>query len=108
MKNGNVDGKIVTHDVIRKREENGKIFFVTKGIANNIEDSEISEDQVYGKIIYKSIILSFICKILQNMYAFYFIIIVPIAIILAKMIVDHIVRKEETTNDLEENNEKKN
>lgn len=105
---GNLDGKIVTHDVIRKREDNGKIFFVTKGIANNIEDSEISENQVYGKIIYKSIVLSFICKILQNIYAFYFIIIVPLAIILSKIIVDHIIRREENTEDIEENNEKKN
>lgn len=88
-------GKIVTHEVVEKKEENGKITFITKGIANNMQDPKITEDQVYGKVIYKSIILSFICKLLQNMYAFYFIIIVPLAIIIAKMMADYIIRKEE-------------
>lgn len=105
---GDFAGRIVTHQVVEKKEENGKIVFITKGIANVLEDPEITEDQVYGKVIYKSIILSFICKLLQNMYAFYFIIIVPLAIILSKIIVDHIIRREENTEDIEENNEKKN
>ncbi len=92
---GDFAGRIVTHQVVEKKEENGKIVFITKGIANVLEDPEITEDQVYGKVIYKSIVLSFICKLLQNMYAFYFIIIVPLAIIVAKMIADHIIRKED-------------
>ena len=100
---GDFSGRIVTHQVVEKKEEDGKIVFITKGIANVLEDPEITEDQVYGKVIYKSIVLSFICKLLQNIYAFYFIIIVPLAIIIAKMIADHIIKKEEEK--MEENAE---
>ena len=88
-------GKLITHSVIEIREEDGKYYFVTQGIANNTADPEISEDQVYGKVIYKSVILSFINKLIRNMYVFYFLIIVPMAIIIARMIVNHIIRKDE-------------
>ena len=91
---GSFDGKIVTHQVIEKKEENGKYTFVTKGIANNEADPEISENQVYGKVIYKSVILSFISNIIRNIYLFYFCIIVPMAIIIAKMIVDFLIRRQ--------------
>ena len=53
-------GKIVTHQVINIDQKNGKKFFHTKGIANDIEDPIISEDQVKGKVVMKSSILSFI------------------------------------------------
>ncbi len=101
---GDVSGKIITHEVVEKIEENGKYTFVTKGTANSQEDPKITEDQIYGKVIYKSVILSFICKLLQNMYGFYFLIIVPLAIIIAKLIVDFVIRRSEKKE--EENLEK--
>ena len=103
---GSFDGKIVTHQVIEKKEENGKYTFVTKGIANNEADPEISEDQVYGKVIYKSVILSFISNIIRNIYLFYFCIIVPMAIIIAKMIVDFLIRRQERKEEKEAEKEK--
>lgn len=89
-------GKIVTHQIIEKREENGKIYFTTKGIANEEPDPEISEDQVYGKIVYKTIILSFISGIINNIYAFYFLIFIPIAIIICKLIIDNVMSYKES------------
>ena len=103
---GSFDGKIVTHQVIEKKEENGKYTFVTKGIANNEADPEISENQVYGKVIYKSVILSFISNIIRNIYLFYFCIIVPMAIIIAKMIVDFLIRRQERKEEKEAEEEK--
>lgn len=88
-------GKMVTHQIIDKREENGKLYFTTKGIANEEADPEISEDQIYGKIVYKTIILSFISRIINNIYAFYFLIFVPIAIIICKIIIDNVISYKE-------------
>lgn len=96
------NGKVVTHRVISKREENGKYYFVTQGVANELADPEISEEQVYGKIIYKTIILSFVSKIINNIYAFYFLIFVPIAIIICKIIVDNVMSYKEGKKELAE------
>lgn len=103
-----LNGKIVTHRVISKREENGKYYFITKGVANELEDPEISEEQVYGKIVYKTLLLSFISKIINNIYAFYFLIFVPIAVIICKIIIDNIMSYKEGKKEIEENNKEKN
>lgn len=65
--------KIVTHEVLRISEdkETGKLNFVTKGLNNIIEDPEISEDQLYGVVVYKTIFLSFISRIMTNMVGFF-------------------------------------
>ena len=102
-----LNGKIVTHRVISKREENGKYYFITKGVANELEDPEISEDQVYGKIVYKTLLLSFISKIINNIYAFYFLIFVPIAVIICKIIVDNIMSYREGKKEIENIKEEK-
>lgn len=61
--------KIVTHKVlsINEDEKTGKLNFVTKGINNIIEDPEISEEQIYGVVAYKTIFLSFISRIMTSM-----------------------------------------
>lgn len=104
---GDIKGKVVTHEVIEKRQsENGEYIFVTKGTANTIADPEITEDQVYGKVVYRAVLLSAICKILQNMYGFYFLIIVPLAIIIAKILFNFLIsraKKREEDSEDEEN-----
>lgn len=41
------------HRVVRIEEQQGKIFFVTKGDASSLEDNPVSQDQVHGRVIYK-------------------------------------------------------
>ena len=85
-KEGNFKGKIVTHQVISKENENGEYKFITKGIANTAEDPEITQEQIKGKVIYKIKALSLFEKIALNNYAFYFIIFIPIALIIFRQI----------------------
>ena len=95
-------GKVVTHQIIsiEKDEENFKI--ITKGIANSVEDPEITQEQVMGKIIYKIKVLSFFEKAVANNYIFFFIIFVPIVLLTFKQIRNAIYIEED-----EEENDKK-
>ena len=95
-------GKVVTHQIIsiEKEEENYKI--ITKGIANSVEDPEITQEQVMGKIVYKIKVLSFFEKAVANNYIFFFIIFVPIALLTFKQIRNAIYIEED-----EEENDKK-
>ena len=103
---GDIKGRVVTHEVIEKRQnENGQYVFVTKGTANTIADPEITEDQVYGKVVYKTALLSAICKLLQNIYGFYFLIIVPLAIIIAKILFNFLISRAEKREEESENEE---
>lgn len=84
---GSFNGKVITHRVIEiEQQEDGKYSITTKGVANEEQDPEINQDQVYGKIIYKAKILSFLGKLVRDIYVFYFVIFIPIGLIIYKII----------------------
>lgn len=87
-KEGSFNGKIVTHQIIGIDNNNGSLEFHTKGIANIIEDPVVSSDQIYGKVLTKLGIMSFLSKIVSNQYGFYFIIIVPAVILVFQVFID--------------------
>ena len=100
-KEGSFNGKVVTHQVVSIRDEEGNKKIITKGIANTEEDPEIDGTQVYGKVIYKVQTLSFISQIIKNIYVFYFIIFVPIAIIIFRQI-RYYLRKDDDEDESKE------
>ena len=93
---GTFNDKIVTHQIIQIDEENGIRKFHTKGIANIIEDPVITSDQIYGKILTKLNILSFLGRITSNQYGFYFIIIIPTVILVFQIFMDVVNSKKKS------------
>jgi len=64
-RSGDVRDKIITHSVVSiEKDKNDKYIFHTKGIANIIEDPIVYEDQVYGVVKHRMVILSMIYKII--------------------------------------------
>ena len=104
-KEGSFKDRVVTHQVIDIREEEGKYKFITKGIANIEEDPEISEEQIYGKIIYKVKSLSYISQMISNIYVFYFVIFIPIALLIFKQIRNIALSREDDEEEDEEEEE---
>lgn len=105
---GTFAGKVVTHQVIDIEEENGNYTFHTKGLANNEEDPVIGQNQVIGKIIYKVRTLSYISKIVQNLYSFYFVIFIPVALLIfieIRRIILDIISDKKSKNKEKENDE---
>lgn len=107
-KEGDFAGKIVTHRVIAVIPgENEEYRFITQGLTNSIADPEITASQIQGKVIYRTVILSFISKLVNNLYSMYFVIVVPMAIIIfvnVRRIYLDIVNKDEDDKD-DENKE---
>lgn len=102
-KKGTFAGKVVTHRVISvEKQEDGNYKIVTQGVANNAADPEIDQTQVYGKIIYKVHILSFLGKLVRNVYMFYFLIFVPVGILVYRNIKNLISKNDEDDEDNED------
>ena len=98
--------KIVTHRIVeigKNKDESYKI--TTKGIANDKEDPTINETQVYGKVVYKIKSISYINGIIGNLYGMYFVIVVPMAIMI---FVEYINYKKDKKKEDEEEEEEKN
>lgn len=87
--------KVITHQVVRIEKVDGKYYFHTKGLANLVEDPVVSSEQVYGKVIYKTFIISFVYKIISTNIGFYAFIIVPIMYIIASEIISTLLEREE-------------
>lgn len=76
-KEGSANGKIVTHRVIKKYEKSGRIYFNTKGIANELTDPEIDDTQILGVVKHKLFLLSFCSQIINNPFGLIFLIVIP-------------------------------
>jgi len=85
---GDFKDKIVTHRVIGKSNVDGEFIFETKGIANELADPKINENQIKGVVVFKGIILSTISRIINNLYGFYFLLFVPLSILIFFEILD--------------------
>ena len=108
-KEGSFKDRVVTHRVIFiEKQEEGNYKIITKGIANTEQDPEIDQTQVYGKIIYKVISLSFIGKLINNIYLFYFLIFIPIAIIIFKQRKNIAAKDDDEDDGREEKEDKEN
>ena len=95
-KKGSFKDKVVTHRIISIEEkEDGNYKIITKGVANQEQDPEINQTQVYGKIVYKIKTLSFFNKMLKNMYIFYFVIFIPAGVIIYKIFKELTTREDE-------------
>lgn len=68
---GVVNGLVITHKLYEINEENGVKKYTTKGLANIIPDPPIDYNQIYGKVVYKTAILSYIGRIITNKFVYY-------------------------------------
>ena len=92
-KEGDFAGKVVTHRIVNIEEtEDGKIFH-TQGDANDIEDPVIKADQIYGKVIYKCVIISILTKLMNNLTAFYILVFIPVGLLVFLQMKDSISSK---------------
>ena len=78
---GVMNGKIVTHRVIDiQKEEDGKLAFHTKGVANPTKDPIVYGEQINGVVQCKLHIVTAICSLVSNQYIFYFAGILPLTL----------------------------
>ncbi len=94
-KASSVKNLIITHRIINKRKDNDKYYFTTKGIANEVEDPEINEDDLYGKVAYKTVLFSFIGRLMTNLVMYYLIFIAVAASFSYDFITSNFLKKDE-------------
>ena len=66
----------ITHKIINIRKENNEYYFTTKGDANEVEDPEIKYENIYGKVVYHTILFSFVGRLMTNIIIYYLLFVV--------------------------------
>lgn len=93
---GSFADKVVTHRVVNvEKRDDGKYYYRTKGDANLVEDPIVMEDQLYGVVVHKSILLSLVYRIVGTQIGFFMFIIIPIMIIIGSEMISTLLDKEE-------------
>lgn len=78
---GELDGKIVTHELVSRSKEDGKNIFYTKGKKNSSLDPAVYEEQILGKYVYKFKIFSIIERLMDSTIGFILVILIPLVFI---------------------------
>ena len=93
---GDFSGKVITHRVVNvEKRTDGKYYYRTKGDANIVEDPIVSEDQLYGVVVYRSMILSLVYRVVGTKVGFYLFIIIPLLFIIGSEMITSLLEKEE-------------
>lgn len=94
-KEGDFKNKVITHEVIDIEVVDGRYKFHTKGISNIVEDPIVYEEQLYGKIIMKCNILSFIYKVVGTTTGMFIFVILPLLYLIGSEIISLLLEREE-------------
>ena len=88
---GGLEGILVSHRIIKiEKGENGKRRFYTKGINNKIEDPSFDEDRIIGKVNGKLPIINELNHVVKNQFGFFFLVFVPLVLVIFLEIADTI------------------
>ena len=76
--------KIISHRIIeiKKDDKTGELRYVTKGVANDISDPEITADQILGKVDRVLPIISPINHIIKSQAGFFLLVFCPLVIVI--------------------------
>ena len=97
-----LQGEVNTHRIVDKHEGEKGWIFTTKGDANNVADRyDTREEDLLGKVVFSSGFIGKLVRLLSNPLVFFPFIILPLAILILKNIIDSVktagalVREEE-------------
>lgn len=81
-KSGDIKNMVITHQVNRIQDEEGRRIFYTQGINNPLEDTDyVVEEQIYGVVSYRFILFSVLSKVIRSTIGFVFLIFVPLSVL---------------------------
>ncbi len=103
---GSYKDKIITHQIIEIIEADGHYRFKTQGTKEGAQvDPEISEDQLISKMLFEVPLLGSFMSLMNNRIVFFFVIIVPLAVMLVlefKNFVKVLKTEEEEEDEIED------
>ena len=93
---GEIKNNVVTHEVVNiTKDENGDYLFHSKGIVNLVEDPVVHEDQLYGVVVYKTKLLSFVRKMINTNIGMLLFVVIPVLYIIISEVIAILIEKEE-------------
>ena len=82
-KDPTLNGAVNTHRVVGIYEEGGKVYYQTRGDANNADDLyPPTADEVIGEVVFSSYALGVVIRLISNPLVFFPLILIPLLVLL--------------------------
>jgi len=94
------EGMIVTHRIIDMNKATKELQ--TRGDANDADDPVIKGEQVLGKVVHKFFLISLLTKLIRNKVGFYFLVFVPLVLVIFLEIADAVTQPKEDEDETQE------
>lgn len=106
-KEGSLEGKVVTHQVVAVEDTNGDLRITTKGLANNVEDPSITTEDILSVMEYKTVVFGPIYRLMSSTPGFILLILLPLLVLIGSEIfrLAKILHSDEEDEEKEENEE---
>ncbi len=100
---GQISGKMITHQIVEIQENQGTRQFITKGLANAVADPPVAPQQIQSKILFKIPLLGKIFALANHKWGFFVLFVLPLICLLVNEVVSlvQVCKKEKE----EQNNE---
>lgn len=103
---GDLAGKMITHEIIAIQGEGDGERIIAKGIANPDPDPAITRNDVASVMVYKTVVIGFIYSIISSTWGFWLLVVAPLVILIASEIVT-LVREIKKEGEKTDENEQK-
>ncbi len=83
-----IENMVINHRILKIDKNDNKLLFTTKGINFPVEDPQVEEKQIIGKIVGIIPVINFIHHILVNQLGFFLIVFCPLVIVIVVEILE--------------------
>ena len=98
---GEMAGKVITHKIVEIDGEH----IVTKGVANTLEDPAITHDDLLAVMVYKTVVLSFVYRVISSPAGFICLVLLPLIAMIVTEIVTLMIQIKKEGEGVDDENE---
>ena len=82
-----LEGTVINHRIVKINKDNGKRVYITKGLNSPINDPEIENMDIIGKIVGKVFFINLLHHIFKNQIGFFLLVFCPILALIVVQII---------------------
>ena len=84
---GDMAGKMITHEIISIQGEGEDERIIAKGIANPDPDPAITRSDIASVMVYKTVVIGFIYSVISSTWGFWLLVVAPLVILIVSEII---------------------
>ena len=97
---GSLDGKLITHRIIRIEDEGSGRIFTTKGVKSDVEDPSITPNQILGKVVGIVPVVTWLNHAVKSQVGFFLLVFCPLVLVIALEITETVIELKVEKNEI--------